>query len=280
MQIGGAKKSIMRFSDEIGSTGVVVSGIFLAGSSFHFVFGRKPVPAEVPPFPDPAKRSEPELIAEPFSLSFRNDEDDSSIINGLFAELNRDGLFGLRVEVPNVPSRRAATRSFLSSASAQWEAHELVRLLVACAYLRSETLHSGSKRKGESIAFCGEDLSISQVIVVARERAAIRQALFSYAAGGADRLFEAYEAVGSEIKNCTALDYGSGIGAKEWMVEQGWMTEEEYDRFLDITRRGTPSSQESSSDAAAPPLSPRQAQQFVRRVLMNLIGYLCIREGT
>jgi hypothetical protein len=266
----------MQYSDHFGVSGAVLCGIFLSGSTLHCLFGRKSAIAEVlPPFPDLEPRCGPDSAVESFEVALGANCDFGVSIKAFFAELDPDGLAGLRVEVrgESLPVRSPALGSVSDLAAAQWETYDLVRLLVASAYLRSDALDPVTGRNAQR----SEDrVSILQTVNVARDRAPIRKAVLAYAAGGAEGLFEAYEALGSEIMNCTVLDYDAGIGTREWLVQQGWITEEEDDRFLKTVQHYRYNDNRSSPFE---PFSPHQAQLFVRRVLINLIRYCASVTG-
>jgi hypothetical protein len=170
-------------------------------------------------------------------------------------------------------------------AAAQWIAFELVRLIEAAADLRFRILSpicldSVEPDRGEwppdpsaRIVECNHpgngQLSLLQILRVARERRFIRSALLARAPGSAGGLFEAYEAVTHEILNSDLLDFAAAVGTKEWLIAQGWITDEEDRRFLEtvLHYRGN-----SIDTPLAEPLSPHEAQLFVRKVLTGFIA--------
>jgi hypothetical protein len=169
--------------------------------------------------------------------------------------------------------------SMSSPSDTEWKAYEFARLTAAAARLRFEILSPIQLTPVE--VYEGETLSraalstdrptLSQILNVASRRDQIRKALLSYAAGGAVGLFEAYEAVCHEIMNRSFPSYAAGCGTKEWMVRQGWIEDEEDDRFLKTVL----SFRQDDGRNTLPfhPFSPYQAERFVRRVLLQLIEH-------
>lgn len=173
-------------------------------------------------------------------------------------------------------------------AEAQWVAFELVRLIEAAADLRFRILgpicldsvepdHGGWPPDPSARVVEGKcpanGLSLLQILQVARERRFIRSALLAGAPGNAGGLFEAYEAVTHEILNSRLLDFAAAVGTKEWLIAQGSITDEEDRRFLEtvLHYRGN-----SINTPLAEPLSPHEAQLFVRKVLTGFIAH-CAR---
>jgi hypothetical protein len=109
--------------------------------------------------------------------------------------------------------------------------------------------------------------------VLTRER--IRAALFAYASGGAMGLLEAYEELNYEIMTCGLVDGAAGIGTRQWLLRQGWITEEEEDRFLKTVLKYRCNDHVPSFE----PFSPEQAQLFVRKVLLEFIRYCAARQN-
>jgi hypothetical protein len=164
--------------------------------------------------------------------------------------------------------------------AAEWAAYDRLKLFAASVYLLFGTLDladvssvnpdvgvsaTAPIRTVDTSDPDDDGPSLAQVLEVARKRDQVRNALLAYASGGAAGLFESYEALSYEIMDCVA-----GIGTKEWLVGQGWITEEEDDRFLRTVlhyhrddRRAVPFD----------PFSPFQAQLFVRKVLTNFLRY-------
>lgn len=166
-----------------------------------------------------------------------------------------------------------------SPIAAEWKAYELARLIEAAAQLRFGVLTPVQPTpiedyEGESVsraALFTDRPTLSQILDVASKRDQIRKALLSYAAGGAVGLFDAYEGVCHEIMNRGFPNYAAGCGTKEWMVLQGWITEEEDDRFL----RTVLQFREDDGRSTLPfhPFSPYEAEVFVRRLLLKLIEH-------
>lgn len=173
--------------------------------------------------------------------------------------------------------------------TAQWVAFELVRLIASAADLhfrllgpicldslepaRGEWPPDPLARVVEGKHSGNDQLSLLQILRVAREREFIRSAVLARAPGSAGGLFEAYEAVTHEILNAGLLDFAAAVGTKEWLIAQGWITDEEDRRFLEtvLHYRGN-----SINTPLAEPLSPHEAQFFVRKVLTGFIAH-CAR---
>lgn len=119
--------------------------------------------------------------------------------------------------------------------------------------------------------------SLRQIISVALGRPRVREALFAYATGGPGGMFEAYEAICYELSDCGVLNNDDAyIGSKQWLVQQGWITEEEDDRFLKTVLHYRGHSEQ------VPPfesLSPYDTQILLRRVLGNLISFFAVPRG-
>src|SRR5262249_29436349 len=115
------------------------------------------------------------------------------------------------------------------------------------------------------------------LINVCRNREGIHRAVLAYAAGGPAGLSEAYAAIGSEIMNCVTLNYDAGVGTREWLMQQGWGTDEQDDRFLKTVQHYL---HINHRVASFEPLSPFQARLFVSRVLTNLIRYCSAQIST
>lgn len=166
-----------------------------------------------------------------------------------------------------------------SPTATEWKAYELARLIAAAAQLRFGVLNpiqlaSVEDFEGEGVSRAApfsDRPTLSQILNIASKRDQIRKALLSYAAGGAVGLFDAYEGVCHEIMNRGFPNYAAGCGTKEWMVLQGWITEEEDDRFLKTVLQF----REDDGRSTLPfhPFSPYEAEVFVRRVLLNLIEH-------
>ena len=164
--------------------------------------------------------------------------------------------------------------------AAEWAAYDRLNLFAASVYLLFGTLDpadvSSVKQDVGASAIApirtvdtsdpdDNGPSLAQVLEVARKRDQVRNALLAYASGGAAGLFESYEALSYEIMDCVA-----GIGTKEWLVGQGWITEEEDDRFL---RTVLHYHRDYRRTVPFEPFSPFQAQLFVRNVLTNFLRY-------
>lgn len=116
-----------------------------------------------------------------------------------------------------------------NQATAEWAAYELVRLISAAASLRfgivlQVQFHSvqpksddrvpsgfGLQRDGHRVR---SGYSVLQAVIAAQRRSNVRTALLACAAGGADGLFRAYEALCSELMSTANLDYAGGIGTR------------------------------------------------------------------
>lgn len=169
--------------------------------------------------------------------------------------------------------------SVSSPTATEWKTYEFARLTAAAARLRFGILSPIQLTPVEDYA--GEALSraalstdrptLSQILNVASKRDQIRKALLSYAAGGAVGLFDAYEAVCHEIMNRSFPSYAAGCGTKEWMVQQGWIEEEEDDRFLKTVLQFRQDG--DGNTLPVHPFLPYEAEVFVRRVLLQLIEH-------
>jgi hypothetical protein len=134
-------------------------------------------------------------------------------------------------------------------AAAEWLAMEHVRVIEASVDLSCATL--GPIRL-DSVVADGDvpsldpsahgiegrnpgngQLSLLEILRVANERKLIRRALIACATGGTAGLFEAYEAISYEILNSGVQDFAAGIGSREWLIAQGWITDEDDRRFLE-----------------------------------------------
>ena len=168
-----------------------------------------------------------------------------------------------------------------SPIATEWKAYELARLMAAAAYLRFGVLAPielapFEDYEGEALsraALCTDRPTLSQIFNVARMRDQIRKALLSFAEGGAVGLFDAYEAVCHEIMDRSFPNYAAGCGTKEWMVRQGWIAEEEDDRFLKTVLQFR--QDDGRNTLPFHPFSPYEAEVFVRRVLLKLIEHCC-----
>jgi hypothetical protein len=164
--------------------------------------------------------------------------------------------------------------------SAQWAGYELVRLVSAAADLRFGSI---SPLRFESVVgqmspfspanvellrnddIPARDLPLSRFVLAAQSRHQIRTALLACAQGGAEGLFQAYEALCSDL-----MDYAVGIGTKEWLIEQGWVEEQEEESFLDTVLHYSRHCRSTISK----PRSPREAQEIIRRLLTKWIGHV------
>src|SRR5262249_2246107 len=149
--------------------------------------------------------------------------------------------------------------------AAHWIVQKTIRLLNAAANLcfgefdRIE-LAVGDRR------LSNEDEkapSVSDVFRLARERELVRKAFLSFHAAGPEGLFEAYEAISSELMRCGVTDYSRNIGTKEWIVQEGWADGEEIERFLDTVLHF----RNEQDGAPSNSISPREAEGLVRRLL-------------
>jgi hypothetical protein len=166
-----------------------------------------------------------------------------------------------------------------SPTATEWKTYEFARLTAAAARLRFGILSPiqltpVEDYEGDALprsALSTDRPTLSQILNVARKRDQIRKALLSYAAGGAVGLFEAYEAVCHEIMNRSFPAYAAGCGTREWMVQQGWIEEEEDDRFLKTVLQFRQDG--GGNTLLFQPFSPYEAEVFVRRVLLQLIAH-------
>jgi hypothetical protein len=156
--------------------------------------------------------------------------------------------------------------------AAEWRTYESDRLIEACTSLHCASANVPS-REGNHASVV-DDVTVSKIVNVARQRERIRKAILDYASGGARGLFDAYESISYEIMNCGLPNYAASIGTKEWLIRQGWISEEEEDRFLKTVLYFR-----SPHHSTSPPalLSPPEARAFVRRILIGFIRH-CI-EG-
>jgi hypothetical protein len=154
---------------------------------------------------------------------------------------------------------------------AEWGDYEAKRLSDACTNLLARVSDNSSHEHNHG--FSMDEVTVSQIVNVAHERERIRKAILDYAFGGARGLFDAYESISYEVMNCGLPNYAASIGTKEWLIQRGWISEEEEDRFLKTVLyfripHGSP-----------PPavLSPAEALDFVRRILLGFVRY-CITD--
>jgi hypothetical protein len=169
-------------------------------------------------------------------------------------------------------------------AAAEWAAYELIRLISAAANILFGTMvlvRFQSVRPNANAISCGREFqrngnrvgnehSLLQAVIVAQRRPDLRTALLACAAGGADGLFRAYEALCSELMSTSHLDYAGGIGTREWLTKQGWVDEQEEQQFLDTVvhfgrQNGSPSFKTSS---------PCEAQHLVEKLLSKWIDHV------
>ena len=159
---------------------------------------------------------------------------------------------------------------------AEWAAYEFVRLVSAALQLRGvavflefqsiETPDHALVVNQESAHLRrngGGELSVHEVMNVAQHWGDVRSALLAFADGGAEGLFKAYEALTCELLDAQLLDYAGGVGTREWLIQQGWVTEPEEARFLDTVRHYG----RRNSGASFTPASPIEAQHLVGRLL-------------
>src|SRR5262249_2582260 len=142
--------------------------------------------------------------------------------------------------------RSSAIDRLENRADAEWAAYEFVRLISASLRVRGlavflefqsieaktdvpimTQLNTERHRNG------AEELSVAMGMNAAHHREQVRCAFFGYADGGAEGLFRAYEALTYELMDTGRLDYAGGVGTREWLIQQGWVTEPEEARFLD-----------------------------------------------
>jgi len=171
-----------------------------------------------------------------------------------------------------------------SKAAAEWAAYELIRLISAAATIRFGIvvlLRFQSVRPNSDAISCGREFhrngktmrnghSLLQAVIAAQRRPDLRTALLACAAGGAEGLFRAYEALCSELMSTSNLDYAGGEGTREWLIKQGWVDEQEEQEFLDTVvhygrQNGAPSFRTSS---------PCEAQRLVEQLLGKWIDHV------
>jgi hypothetical protein len=165
-------------------------------------------------------------------------------------------------------------------ADAQWAAYKFVRLISAAlrlggvaVFMEFQSIESqtdaiamdpGTHRRG-----CAE-LSVGKAMNAARHRQHVRSALLAYADGGAAGLFKAYEELTYELMDTGRLDYAGGVGTREWLIQQGWVTEPEEARFLDtVLHYGRQNDVPSFS-----PASPIEARRLVGKLLNKWIEHI------
>ena len=166
---------------------------------------------------------------------------------------------------------------------AEWAAYELVRLISAALHLRVGPVFLEFQsvealtdplvidRQSTPVRHNGtQELSVAKIMKAAQHRENVRSALLAYADGGADGLFKAYEALGYELMDTQRLDYAAGIGTREWLIQQGWVSEPEEGRFLEtVLHYG----RQSSAPTFAP-ASPIEAHRLVGKLLNNWIEHI------
>jgi hypothetical protein len=142
-----------------------------------------------------------------------------------------------------------------------WEEYQLDRLREACKKLKPT--HD-------------EQLSMAQILDAARKRERICTAILDFAYGGAKGLFDAYEAISYEIMNAGFLNYSASVGTREWLIQEGLISDQEEDRFLrTVMHFRNPKNRLASPDF----LSPDEANRFVRQILLGFIR-LCVSSDT
>jgi hypothetical protein len=188
------------------------------------------------------------------------------------------GPVGLSVQLYDGALKIEPLSSVPAQNAAEWKGYEFARLVWAAARLRFGILNpirlvpvEDAEMEPPSDATISTDQpTLSQILRIAYERGHIRKALLSYAAGGAAGLFDAYEAICEEIVSRGLPDYASGCGTKEWLVLQEWIAEDEDEQFLTTVLHFR---QDDSHAPTFHPLSPYEAEVFVRKVLIHLIEY-------
>jgi hypothetical protein len=170
-------------------------------------------------------------------------------------------------------------------ADAEWAAYELVRLISAAVQLRSiavflefQSIEAQTdalilnRETTQAHRNGSEELSVAKVMNAAQHRGHVRSAILAYADGGAEGLFKAYEALTYELMDTQRLDYAGGIGTREWLIQQGWVTEPEEASFLDtVLHYGRQNSAPSFA-----PASPIEAQRLVGRLLNKWIEHISL----
>jgi len=167
-------------------------------------------------------------------------------------------------------------------ADAEWAAYEFVRLISAALQLRSVAVFlefQSIEAQDHALVMnqestyptrnSGGELSVHEVMNVAQHRGHVRSALLAFADGGAEGLYKAYEALTYELLDAQLLDFG-GVGTREWLIQQGWVTEPEEARFLDtVLHYGR-----QNSGASFTPASPIEAQHLVGTLLKKWIEHI------
>jgi hypothetical protein len=181
--------------------------------------------------------------------------------------------------------RSLAIDRIKNQTDAEWAAYELVRLISAVLQLRSMAVFlefqsievqtdalildrdsTQARRNGS------EEISVAKVMNAAQHRGHVRSALLAFADGGAEGLFKAYEALTYELLDARLLDYAGSVGTREWLIQQGWVTESEEARFLDtVLHYGR-----QSSGASFTPASPIEARRLVGKLLHKWIEQISL----
>jgi len=167
-----------------------------------------------------------------------------------------------------------------SLVAAEWAAFDFMKLLSAAFEVHFDesiplnlvsVRESDSDRADHTVGrHAAEPSLLQRTVQLALARPQAQTAILAYASGGPDGLFRAYEAMTYEILNLRLTTSSAGVGTREWLIEQGWITEAEDDRFLstvlhfrDCLERQCP------GDA----LSLKEAAILVRRLLVNLLRH-------
>ena len=161
-----------------------------------------------------------------------------------------------------------------ATAATEWEISRRVHLLNAAVYVRFGS-SDPMRFQSEDREHCDdqgqrEAPSLSQIFRLACERELVGKAVCSFRTGGPEGLFDAYEALSYELIDRGVSDYVQDIGTREWLVQNGWATEEEIDRFLATVlhfRRG------ANAPAPIEAISPCEAETLVRQLLWKLTLY-------
>ena len=173
-----------------------------------------------------------------------------------------------------------------SRIAAEWVAFDFTKLLLAVFEMNfgeRAILHLISVRESGSdvnyrlpVRQNSEPTLFQQMIRLALDRPHARGAILAYASGGADGLFRAYEALTYEILNLGLTPSSTGVGTKQWLVENGWITEAEDDRFLSTVLHFRNYQDRQSAENA---LAIKEAQVLVRRILVNFLDH-CLKTRT
>jgi hypothetical protein len=171
----------------------------------------------------------------------------------------------------------------ISKREAEWAAYNLLQLISAAgnlwwnpgpslSFVAVNAGQSTIRRENDSCTPC-DRLTIGEIVTVAEEHQHVREALLLYAAGGIQAFFKAYESISYMILDLGLTDYRSDIGTLEWLLLHGFANQGEEDRLF-ATRHLF----NRNEQLAIEPFSPHEAQQFVSKVILNVVGYCACRR--